>query len=106
MWAAWPRSPASARPKPRAAHTWLRPGSVAEVASAILAGESIGAQLETIGNRVALATAAGRARVVLEPVPAAMPDEITVALHARAGNAWLYLTADVTWDQSAIERVA
>ncbi len=79
---------------------------VAEVASAILAGESIGAQLETIGNRVALATAAGRARVVLEPVPAAMPDEITVPLHARAGNAWLYLTDDVTWDQSAIERVA
>ena len=79
---------------------------VAEVASAILAGESIGAQLETIGNRVALATAAGRARVVLEPVPAAMPDEIAVPLHARAGNAWLYLTNDVAWDQSAIERVA
>ena len=79
---------------------------VAEVASAILAGESIGAQLETIGNRVALATAAGRARVVLEPVPTAMPDEIAVPLHTRAGNAWLYLTNDVAWDQGAIERVA
>ena len=79
---------------------------VAEVASAILAGESVGAQLETIGNRVALATAAGRARVVLEPVPSAMPDEIAVPLHSRAGNAWLYLTNDVAWDQSAIERVA
>ena len=79
---------------------------VAEVASAILAGESIGAQLETIGDRVALATAAGRARVVLEPVPTAMPDEIAVPLHTRAGNAWLYLTNDVAWDQSAIERVA
>jgi two-component system, OmpR family, sensor histidine kinase KdpD len=79
---------------------------VAEVASAILAGESIGAQLETIGNRVALATAAGRARIVLEPVPTAAPDEITVALHTRAGNGWLYLTDDVEWDQSAIERVA
>ena len=79
---------------------------VAEVASAILAGESVGAQLETIGNRVALATDAGRARVVLEPVPVAAPDEITVPLHARAGNAWLYLTRDVRWDREAIERVA
>jgi two-component system, OmpR family, sensor histidine kinase KdpD len=79
---------------------------VAEVASAILAGESLGAQLDTIGHRVALATAAGRARVVLEPVPAARADEITVPLHARAGNAWLYLTRDVGWDREAIERVA
>jgi two-component system, OmpR family, sensor histidine kinase KdpD len=79
---------------------------VAEVASAILAGESIGAQLETIGNRVALATAAGRARVVLEPVPAPRADETTVPLQARAGNAWLYLTRDVSWEHEAIERVA
>ena len=79
---------------------------VAEVASAILVTESVGAQLETIGDRVALATAAGRARIVIEPVPTAMPDEIVVPLHTRAGNAWLYLTDDVDWDQSAIERVA
>jgi len=79
---------------------------VAEVASAILAGKSIGAQLETIGSRVAPATAAGRARIVLEPVPTAAPDEITVPLRTRAGNGWLYLTDDVAWDQSAIERVA
>jgi two-component system sensor histidine kinase KdpD len=79
---------------------------VAEIASAILVGESIGAQLESIGNRVALATAAGRARVVLEPVPAAAEGEITVALQTRASNAWLYLTNDVTWDRSAIERLA
>jgi two-component system, OmpR family, sensor histidine kinase KdpD len=55
---------------------------------------------------VALATAAWRARIVLEPVPTAMPDEIAVPLHTRAGNAWLYLTDDVDWDQNAIERVA
>jgi two-component system sensor histidine kinase KdpD len=79
---------------------------VAEIASAILAGESIGTQLESIGNRVALATAAGRARVVLEPVPAAAEGEITVPLQTRASNAWLYLTSDVTWDPSAIERLA
>jgi two-component system, OmpR family, sensor histidine kinase KdpD len=79
---------------------------VAEVASAILAGESIGAQLESIGNRVAVATAAGHARVVLASVPAAAPDEITVPLHARTGNAWLYLSGDVAWEQQALERVA
>ena len=79
---------------------------VAEIASAILAGENIGAQLETIGNRVALATTAARARIVLESVPAPRTDEITVPLHARAGNAWLYLTRDVSWDREAIERVA
>ncbi|MBV8999564.1 MAG: DUF4118 domain-containing protein [Solirubrobacterales bacterium] len=78
---------------------------VAEVASAILAGESIGAQLESIGQRVALATAAGRARVVLEAVPTPRADELTVPLHPRAGNAWLYLTRDVAWDREAIERV-
>jgi len=79
---------------------------LAEVASAILAGESVGAQLESIGKRIALATAAGRARVVIERVPAPRPDETTVPLHARAGNAWLYLTRDVGWERAAIERVA
>ena len=62
--AGWPPSPASARPRPRAARVVAAAREreaklVAEVASAILAGESIGAQLETIGDRVALATAAG-----------------------------------------------
>ncbi len=79
---------------------------LAEVASAILAGESVGAQLESIAKRVALATGAGRARVALEPVPAPQTDEITVPLHARAGNAWLYLTRDLGWEPAAIERVA
>jgi two-component system, OmpR family, sensor histidine kinase KdpD len=79
---------------------------LAEVASAILAGESMGAQLESIGKRIALATAARRARVVLEPVPAPQSEEIVVPLHARAGNAWLYLTGDMGWEREAIERVA
>ncbi len=79
---------------------------LAEVASAILAGESVGAQLESIGKRIAQATGAGRARVALEPVPAPQADEIAVPLHARAGNAWLYLTRDAGWESEAIERVA
>ncbi len=79
---------------------------VAEVASAILAGESVGAQLETIGNRLAHATGAMRARVALSSVPAPEADEIAVPLHARTGNAWLYLSRDVAWDREAIQRVA
>ncbi len=78
---------------------------VAEVASAILAGESMDAQLKSIGKRVADATAAGSARVVIEPAPAPRADEITVPLRPRSGNAWLYLTRDVSWDPEAIERV-
>jgi two-component system, OmpR family, sensor histidine kinase KdpD len=79
---------------------------LAEVASAILAGDSVAAQLESIAKRIALATGAGRARVMLEPVPAPRSEEITVPLPARAGNAWLYLTRDVSWEPEAIERVA
>jgi two-component system, OmpR family, sensor histidine kinase KdpD len=79
---------------------------LAEVASAILAGESVDAQLESIGKRIAVATGASRARVVLGPVPAPRDGETTVSLHARAGNAWLYLTGDVGWEPAAIKRVA
>jgi len=79
---------------------------LAEVASDILAGESVGVQLESIGKRIALATGAGKARVVLGPVPAPRGDETTVPLTTRAGNAWLYLSADVGWEPEAIARVA
>jgi two-component system, OmpR family, sensor histidine kinase KdpD len=79
---------------------------LAEVASAILAGESVGAQLENIGKRIVHATGAGHARVVRQPAPAPQADEIAVPLHARGGNAWLYLTRDVDWEPEAIERVA
>jgi two-component system, OmpR family, sensor histidine kinase KdpD len=79
---------------------------LAEVASAILAGEGFGTQLENIGKRIAQATGAARARVVLEPVPAPRSDELTVSLHARTGNAWLYITSDVGWERKAIERLA
>ena len=78
---------------------------VAEVASAILAGDSVGAQLESIGTRVAHVTEAGRARVVIEAAPAPRADEISVPLRPRSGNAWLYLTRDVGWDPEAIGRL-
>jgi two-component system sensor histidine kinase KdpD len=43
--------------------------------------------------------------VVIEPAPTPRGEEITVPLRPRTGNAWLYLTRDVTWDPEAIERV-
>jgi two-component system, OmpR family, sensor histidine kinase KdpD len=79
---------------------------LAEVASAILAGDSVEAQLESIARRIAQATGARGARVVLAPVPAPRAEEITTRLPVRAGNAWLYLTRDVGWEPEAIERVA
>jgi two-component system, OmpR family, sensor histidine kinase KdpD len=78
---------------------------LAEVASGILAGDSVEAQLESIGKRIAQATGARGARVVLAPVPAPRAEEITVRLPVRAGNAWLYLAGDVGWEPEAIERV-
>ncbi len=79
---------------------------LAEVASAILAGESVAAQLESIGSRVARATGSSHARVALEPAPSPGPDELGAQLHARACRAWLYVSTDATWDQADIERVA
>jgi two-component system sensor histidine kinase KdpD len=79
---------------------------LAEAASAILAGTSVAAQLETLGTRLARATAASRARVVLEPVPAPGPDELATPLRARSRTAWLYVSRDTGWDRSDLERIA
>ncbi|MGB0093616.1 MAG: ATP-binding protein [Solirubrobacteraceae bacterium] len=79
---------------------------VAEVASAILAGESVSAQLESIGNRVARATGASRARVALEPVPSPAAAELAVPLLARTRTAWLYISGDLTWGRTDIERLS
>ncbi len=46
---------------------------LAEVASAILAGHSVEAQLQSIGNHIAMATGASHARLSLEPVPSPAP---------------------------------
>jgi two-component system sensor histidine kinase KdpD len=79
---------------------------LAEVASAILAGHSIEAQLESIGSRVAAATGASHARVALEPVPAPADGELAVALHTRARKGWLYVAGDTAWERSHLERIA
>jgi two-component system sensor histidine kinase KdpD len=78
---------------------------LAEVASAILPGKSVSAQLRLIGNQVAGATGASAARVAIEPVPNPTGDEVALALHgARAG--WLYVTRDFTWSRAELERIA
>jgi two-component system sensor histidine kinase KdpD len=79
---------------------------LAEVASAILAGQGVKAQLSSIGGRIAAATGARRARIGLEPVPSPQEAELTVRLPSRASAAWLYVTDDSSWEQSDLERVA
>ncbi len=79
---------------------------LAEAASAILAGQSVGIQLESIGSRVARATGASRARVVLEPVPARSDGEFAVPLPARTRSAWLYVSSDTTWEPRELERIS
>ncbi len=79
---------------------------LAEVASAILAGQSITAQLESIGTRVARATSASRARVALETVPSDRAGELSVPLRSRTRVAWLHLSDDTTWPVRDLERLA
>ncbi len=79
---------------------------LAQAASAILAGQNVRTQLESLGNRVAAAVGARRARVVLEPVPTPAPDELALPLRSSARNAWLYVGDDLTWDRSDLERIA
>jgi two-component system sensor histidine kinase KdpD len=78
---------------------------LAEAASAILAGQSLQAQLDSIGNEVAHATGASRARVVVESVPSPRTGELTFRLAANA-RVWLYVAQDVAWDKAEIERIA
>jgi two-component system, OmpR family, sensor histidine kinase KdpD len=79
---------------------------LAEAASAILAGHSVAAQLESIGNRLARAVGASRARVVLEPVPSPTAEEVALPLRARARTAWLYVSTDTTWEAADLQRIS
>ncbi len=79
---------------------------LADVASAILAGHSVEAQLQSIGGRIAQATGATRARIALEPVPSPEPGEVSIGLNASVRRAWLYLSGDSTWPLAEVERLA
>ena len=79
---------------------------LADVASTILAGHSIAAQLERIGIGLAGALGAQHARLELGSVPTPQPDEIAVRVRARARPAWLYVSRDTSWAQSDLERIS
>jgi two-component system, OmpR family, sensor histidine kinase KdpD len=79
---------------------------LAQAASAILAGNGVSAQLESLGGRIAQATGASRARVVAEAAPSPRAHELTVPLRTRTGNAWLYLSDDLGWERADVERLA
>jgi two-component system sensor histidine kinase KdpD len=78
---------------------------LAQVASAILAGEDLTRQLASVGTSIARAVGAGAARVVLEPVPAPGAGELAHPLHTRSRPAWLYVSGDAEWDRPDIERI-
>ena len=79
---------------------------LADVASAILAGHGVGAQLQNIGGRIADATGAAHARIALEPVPSPQPGEVSIGLRARVRRAWLYLSGDSAWPLAEVERLS
>jgi two-component system sensor histidine kinase KdpD len=79
---------------------------VADVASAIAAGGPMTAQLQSIGLRLAVATGASRARVVLEPVPSPGVDELAVHLGTRSRAGWLYVTNDADWPPEDLGRIS
>ena len=78
---------------------------LAEAASAILARHSGPAQLTAIEKLVRTATGASGARIVAEPVPSPQDGEVTVRLRAQQ-RTWLYVTADGSWGEPQLERVA
>jgi two-component system sensor histidine kinase KdpD len=78
---------------------------LAQVASAILASQSLDAQLENIGGQVARAAGASHGRVVLESVPSPAVDELALPLRARARSGWLYVSPDGTWSEQELRRM-
>jgi two-component system sensor histidine kinase KdpD len=79
---------------------------LADVASAILAGRTLAMQAEGIGQLVARATGASRARVAIGAVPSPADDELSLPLRSRARAAWLYVARDTSWSADDLERIA
>jgi two-component system, OmpR family, sensor histidine kinase KdpD len=79
---------------------------VADAASVVAAGGVMASQLQSIGLRVAAATGASRARVVLEPVPSPRGDELALHLGTRNRTGWLYIAGDADWRPEDLERIS
>jgi two-component system sensor histidine kinase KdpD len=78
---------------------------LADTAAGILAHESLGAQLESVGSQVSTAAGAAHARIVLEPSASAQPGEAVVPLPSQRKKAWLYIASDPPYDRALIERL-
>jgi two-component system sensor histidine kinase KdpD len=79
---------------------------LAQVASAVLAGHNVSAQLTSIAGRIAAAIGASRARIDLQPVPSPSRGELALRLPARSSGAWLYVSDDSSWELAELERIA
>jgi two-component system sensor histidine kinase KdpD len=77
---------------------------LADTAAAILTGESLAAQLDSVGHRIAAASGADEARVVLDP-PVTRADELALQLPSRSRSAWLCVSSKQPYDEALIERV-
>lgn len=78
---------------------------LAQVASAILAGQGLDLQLDSVGSKIARAVGARRARVALEPVPEPAGGELALPLSTRTRPAWLYVSEDAEWDRAELARI-
>ena len=79
---------------------------VADAASAIAVGGGMTAQLDGIARRIASATVASGARVVLESVPSPREGEVAVRLGTRLRSGWLYVSADADWGAADLQRIS
>jgi hypothetical protein len=70
---------------------------LADTAAAILSEETLNAQLESVGKRIAAASGAASTRVVLDP-PVTGPAERAVALPSRSRNMWLCISTEPAYD--------
>lgn len=78
---------------------------LAQIASAILAGQDLDRQLDSVGASIARATGASQARVALESVPASGRGWFVRPLLTRSRSAWLYVSDDFDWSRDDIERI-
>jgi two-component system sensor histidine kinase KdpD len=79
---------------------------LADTAAAILAHESLSAQLESVGNRISTASGARYARVVLQHASGSKTAEDAMPLPSQRRNAWLYVSNELPYDRALVERLA
>jgi two-component system sensor histidine kinase KdpD len=79
---------------------------LADTAAAILAGTSLVQQLESIGNRVAVAAGAQSGRIVLDPPADRAPGEEAILLRSRSGTSWLLIRGQPGYDRELVEHLA